>query len=158
MAFTFTRVDDRAIHGQTVTLWSKIIPNKGILLVDDEIAGNPMMRQIYKNAAVGIDVFIFSQAEALIKAKQAGDSQNSYLLIVRYPTVLEYLYRHGVNIGKKITFGPVSQSETRKPIAQYTALNEEEVASCDYLASEGIEIVFQSIPSAQSISWASVRK
>jgi PTS system mannose-specific IIB component len=156
--FTFTRVDDRAIHGQTVTLWSKIFQNKGILLVDDEIAANPTMKQIYKNAAVGMDVYVFSMQEALIKAKQASESLNNYLLIVRYPTVLEFLERHGIDVGKKITLGPVSQSATRKTIAQYTALNEEEIRSCDYLAEKGKEIVFQSIPTTASLAWGSVKK
>ena len=41
MSFVFTRVDDRAIHGQTVTMWSKIFQNNGILLVDDEISTIP---------------------------------------------------------------------------------------------------------------------
>jgi len=158
MTFTFTRVDDRAIHGQTVTLWSKIFQNNGILLVDDEIALDPAMKTIYKNAAVGMSVYVFTKDEALIKAKQAAESKNNYLLIVRYPTVLEYLQRNGVDIGKRVTLGPVSQSNERKPIAQFTALNEEEIRSCDYLSSIGKEVVFQSIPTTAAVSWSSVKK
>jgi len=156
--FTFTRVDDRAIHGQTVTLWSKIFPNNGILLVDDEIALNPAMKEIYKNAAVGMSVYVFTKEEAVIKAKQASESKNNYILIVRYPTMLEYLERHGVNVGQRITLGPVSQSDERKPIAQFTALNPAEIGSCDYLHQLGKDIVFQSIPTTTALSWSSVRK
>lgn len=158
MTFTFTRVDDRAIHGQTVTLWSKIFSNNGILLIDDEIALNPTMRQIYKNAAIGMNVYIYTQQDALIKAKQASESKNNYLLIARSPLVFEYLERNGVNIGKKITLGPVTQNAERKVIAQFTALNEKEVASCEYLVKQGKEVVFQSIPSTQSLNWESVKK
>ena len=158
MAFTFTRVDDRAIHGQTVTLWSKIYSNNGILLIDDEIALDPMMRQIYKNAAIGMNVYIYTKLEALVKAKQASESTKSYLLIARSPLVFEYLERNGVNTGKKITLGPVSQNAERKPISQFTALSVEEVASCNYLAGLGKEVVFQSIPSTQAIKWESVKK
>ncbi len=158
MAFAFTRVDDRAIHGQTVTLWSKIYSNNGILLIDDEIALDPMMRQIYKNAAIGMEVYIYTKKDALIKAKQASESAKNYLLIARSPTVFEYLEKNGVNIGKKVTLGPVSQNADRKPISQFTALSVDEIASCNYLVSLGKEVVFQSIPSTQAIKWESVKK
>ena len=156
--FTFTRVDERAIHGQTVTLWSKIYPNNGILLVDDEIANNPPMREIYKNAAVGMSVYIFTKEEALIKVKQASESKNNYILIVRYPTMLEYLERHGVNVCSRINIGPISQNEERKTVAPFTAFNQAEVESCDYLQTLGKEIVFQSIPTTSAVNWTSVRK
>lgn len=157
MAFVFSRVDDRAIHGQTVTMWSKVFPNKGILLVDDEISNDPMMRKIYKNAAVGMNVYIYTLENALIKAKQAGESKNNYILIARSPIVFEKLHKGGVDIGKKLILGPVSQGEDRRLLAQFTALNEEEINACDYLANENIEIVFQNIPTTKPESWSSVR-
>lgn len=156
MAFAFSRVDDRAIHGQTVTMWSKVFPNKGILLVDDEIATNPTMRQIYKNAAVGMEVFIYTVENALVKAKQAGESANNYILIARSPIVFEKLHKGGVNIGSKLILGPVSQGEDRKLLAQFTALNEIEIAACNYLSDQGIEVVFQNIPTTQPVNWKSL--
>ena len=133
MSFVFTRVDDRAIHGQTVTMWSKIFQNNGILLVDDEISNDPTMRQIYKNAAVGMKVFIYTVEQALIKAKQASESERNYILIARSPIVFEKLEKGGVNVGNKITLGPVSQEEGRTLLAQFTALNDEEIQACEYL-------------------------
>ena len=96
MSFVFTRVDDRAIHGQTVTTWSKIFQNNGILLVDDEISNDPTMRQIYKNAAVGMKVYIYTVEQALIKAKQASESERNYILIARSPIVFEKLEKGDV--------------------------------------------------------------
>lgn len=156
MSFVFTRVDDRAIHGQTVTMWSKIFQNNGILLVDDEISNDSTMRQIYKNAAVGMKVFIYTVEQALIKAKQASESERNYILIARSPIVFEKLEKGGVNVGNKITLGPVSQEEGRTLLAQFTALNDEEIQACEYLSEKGKEIVFQNIPSTQAVDWKSV--
>ena len=156
MSFVFSRVDDRAIHGQTVTMWSKIYQNNGILLVDDEISNDPTMRQIYKNAAVGMKVYIYTVEQALIKAKQASESSKAYILIARSPIVFEALEKGGVNVGKKITLGPVSQGEGRTLIAQFTSLTPEEIKACEYLSSLGKEIVFQNIPSTQAVDWKSV--
>ena len=157
MAFVFTRVDDRAIHGQTVTLWSKIYQNSGILLIDDDISNDPMMRRIYKNAAVGVNVYIYTVEEALQKAKQAAASEKSYLLIARTPLVFEQLYKGGVDIGKKLTLGPVSQSEGRKLLAQFTSLSKDEIAACNFLSEQGLEIVFQNIPTTPAVNWKSIR-
>lgn len=156
MAFVFTRVDDRAIHGQTVTMWSKVYQNSGILLVDDEISNDPVMRRIYKNAAVNVNVYIYTLEDALLKAKQAANSEKHYLLIARTPLVFEALVKGGVDIGKKLTLGPVSQSEGRKLLAQFTALTKEEIAACNYLHDQGIEIVFQNIPTTQAVDWNSI--
>lgn len=156
MAFVFTRVDDRAIHGQTVTMWSKVYQNSGILLVDDEIANDPMMRRIYKNAAVGMNVYIYTVQDALIKAKQAAASNKQYLLIARTPLVFEKLYKGGVDIGKKLTLGPVSQGEGRTLLAQFTSLSKDEIAACNYLSEQGLEIVFQNIPTTQAVDWKSI--
>lgn len=158
MAFVFSRVDDRAIHGQTVTMWSKVFPNKGILLVDDEIANDPTMRQIYKNAAIGMNVYIYTVENALVKAKQAGESKNNYILIARTPVVFEQLHKGGVNIGNKLILGPVSQGGDRKLIAQFTALNAKEIEACNYLSNQGLEVVFQNIPTTQAQDWKSVAK
>lgn len=158
MSFVFSRVDDRAIHGQTVTMWSKIYQNNGILLIDDEISNDPTMRQIYKNAAVGMRVFIYTVQDAILKAAQASKSEKPYILIARSPLVFEELEKNGVNVGKKITLGPVSQEEGRKLIAQFTALSPEEIHACDYLSSLGKELVFQNIPSTQPIDWKSIKR
>ena len=74
MAFVFTRVDDRAIHGQTVTLWSKIYQNSGILLIDDEISNDPMMRRILQKCCCRSQcVYLYCRRSA--SKSEAGRSQ-----------------------------------------------------------------------------------
>lgn len=136
-------------------MWSKIFQNNGILLVDDEISNDPTMRQIYKNAAVGMKVYIYTVEQALIKAKQASERTKLYS-----DSQITYCVREagesGVNVGNKITLGPVSQEEGRTLLAQFTALNDEEIQACDYLSEKGKEIVFQNIPSTQAVDWKTV--
>ena len=40
---SFIRVDDRIIHGQIVTRWSKEYPCDGIIAVNDKAATTPVM-------------------------------------------------------------------------------------------------------------------
>lgn len=40
MVVTFVRIDDRMIHGQTVTRWAKEKPCDGLIAVNDAAASN----------------------------------------------------------------------------------------------------------------------
>ena len=51
MAISFIRVDDRMIHGQTVTRWSLEYPCTGLIAVNDAAAKNPVLKQAYKSAS-----------------------------------------------------------------------------------------------------------
>ena len=42
---SFIRVDDRIIHGQIVTRWSKEYPCDGIIAVNDKAATTPVLTQ-----------------------------------------------------------------------------------------------------------------
>jgi len=66
MAISIVRVDDRVIHGQTMTLWTKARPVDGILVVGDSIAHNALRRKVLKAAANELKVGIFSGASSTV--------------------------------------------------------------------------------------------
>lgn len=43
MAISFIRIDDRIIHGQTVTRWANEYPCTGLIGVNDAAAGNKLL-------------------------------------------------------------------------------------------------------------------
>lgn len=51
MVVTFVRIDDRMIHGQTVTRWAKEHPCDGLIAVNDAAASNKVLIQAYKGAS-----------------------------------------------------------------------------------------------------------
>ena len=48
---SFVRIDDRMIHGQTVTRWALEYPCDGIIAVNDAAASNKVLKSAYKGAA-----------------------------------------------------------------------------------------------------------
>lgn len=44
MTISVVRIDDRVIHGQTMTRWTKARPVDGILVVSDSVAHNQLRR------------------------------------------------------------------------------------------------------------------
>ena len=48
MVVTFVRIDDRMIHGQTVTRWAKEKPCDGLIAVNDAAASNKVLIKLTK--------------------------------------------------------------------------------------------------------------
>ena len=57
---SFIRVDDRIIHGQIVTRWSKEYPCDGIIAVNDKAATTPVLTQSFK-ASTDKKVFVWTK-------------------------------------------------------------------------------------------------
>ena len=63
------RVDDRIIHGQIVTRWSKEYPCDGIIAVNDKAATTPVLTQSFK-ASTDKKVFVWTRNTGEKKQKQ----------------------------------------------------------------------------------------
>ena len=50
MSVSFLRIDDRMIHGQTVTRWSLEYPCDGLIAVNDKAATTDALKMAYKSA------------------------------------------------------------------------------------------------------------
>ena len=59
---TFMRVDDRIIHGQIITRWSKEYPCDGIIAVNDKAATTPVLKQSFVAERAGIPPELFSRS------------------------------------------------------------------------------------------------
>ena len=51
MSVSFLRIDDRMIHGQTVTRWSLEYPCDGLVAVNDKAATTDALKMAYKSAS-----------------------------------------------------------------------------------------------------------
>jgi len=69
MVVTFVRIDDRMIHGQTVTRWAKEKPCDGLIAVNDAAASNKVLIQAYKGAS---DKKTFVWTKEAFKEKSAN--------------------------------------------------------------------------------------
>ena len=65
---SFIRVDDRIIHGQIVTRWSKEYPCDGIIAVNDKAATTPVLTQSFK-ASTDKKVFVWTKEHWREKAE-----------------------------------------------------------------------------------------
>ena len=80
MTVSFVRIDDRMIHGQTVTRWAKEYPCDGLIAVNDAAAKNKVLIQAYKGAS-DKKTFVWSKEAFAAKSQKVSDSDSRYFLI-----------------------------------------------------------------------------
>lgn len=157
MTITLVRVDDRVIHGQTITRWSKERPIDGFLVVGDQIVQDTLRRKVLKAAAGNLKVGIYSDAEAPEKIKKGVESSKNFFLISNSPQTFAKIVKNGGDFGKELNVGPMNTREGALVVGRTLALDESDYKAFDYLASQGINIYFQLIPDEEKKSWADVK-
>ena len=84
MVVSFVRIDDRMIHGQTVTRWAKEKPCDGLIAVNDAAASNKVLIQAYKGAS-DKKTFVWTKEAFKEKSAKVTESETRYFLITKNP-------------------------------------------------------------------------
>ncbi|HOJ01728.1 MAG TPA: PTS sugar transporter subunit IIB [Anaerolineaceae bacterium] len=155
----FTRIDDRVIHGQTLVCWLSDYPCDGILIIDDELAKNSVMAEIYKGAVpANIRVHVFDIATARTKLPEAHASAKKYFVI--FKSVLSCLKVLDViaPLINVTNVGPASKRPDTKEIVPTIALDKQEIEAYREIHKAGIKIFFQIIPTQKKVLWNELDK
>lgn len=157
MTVTFTRIDDRVIHGQTTTRWSKEYPIDGFVVVGDEILEDKLRARVLKAAAGNLKFGLYSEDNAVEKITLAHESKRNFFLITNSPKVFERIHKAGANLGKEINVGPMNTRDGAIIVSRTLALTEEDYNAFEYLNNQGIKISFQLIPEDEKKDWKEIK-
>ena len=153
----FTRIDDRVIHGQTMVTWLAEYPCDGIVIIDDELAGNPVMAEIYKCAVPSsIKVHVFDLDTAVRRISEVEVSQKKYILVFKSVLTFEKMVSLCKMPITQVNVGPNSKRPDTIEIVPTIALDEQEIEAYKKVAKAGIKIYFQIIPSIKKVWWDEV--
>lgn len=151
------RVDERLIHGQVMMTLSKRNGVDSIFVVDDVVANDKFMKDLYKSAGsrTGQKTIVMT----LDKCKYYWDEFEfkNYSAIVIAKTVSHFyeLVKHGVPI-KELNIGGIAQKDQEKDllVTKSVYLNKEDAMKLKEMNEQyGVEnIYFQATPSAPSTS------
>ena len=113
MSVSFLRIDDRMIHGQTVTRWSLEYPCDGLIAVNDRAANTKALKMAYKSASTK-KTFVWTYEAWKQKNQKVLDSKDQYFLITKDPIQMKKIL---VDDGfvpsdvKKVIVGPCNDLE-----------------------------------------------
>lgn len=146
------RIDDRLIHGQVVTSWIKSTDGNRILVIDDALIHDRMMKRILVAAAPpGIQLDVMSIADAAVEIQKEGCKNERMILLVKNPMVLEKLMDQGVEL-KKIILGGMGLIAGRKRFNKNVAASDEEVECMRRIIEKGCEMYYQLVPEKNAVN------
>lgn len=143
------RVDFRLVHGQIITKWIKYYPVNRIVVVDDALAQDDFMKEIYEMAVPKGTKF---KVVTLNEAKDALDQLNEtvFLLFKDVKTCAR-----AVELGMRFSFlviGGIPGGPGRKVISDGICLSPQELEQLEKIQEVIPEIVFKGIPEEATIT------
>ena len=158
MPITLARVDDRVIHGQIITRWSKARTCNGILVVNDGIAKDAFRSKVLKAAAPeGVKVGIYTLQEGAERVAKAKLAKNGYFVISNSPMDFQKLLEIGVDWGNELIVGPMSAKPDAVTIGKNVSVTEQEKEAFDFIQSKNVNIIFQLTPDETPVKWEKIR-
>ena len=152
------RIDQRLIHGQVVAMWIKQVNAKLVVIIDEPIAKDPFMSQVFMMAAPpGLKLQIMTRDQAveawnkdrfgpvgpvLILTRTVGTAYDVFMKGYEFPELL--VGAIGGAPGRIAVWGPIT-------------LNEEDAKMLKELAARGTKISFQPTPNQSAGTWESVK-
>lgn len=139
------RIDNRLLHGQVATQWTKAIGANLILVANDEVAGNKMRQGLMDMAAPnGVDTRYWTIQKTIDTIHKAADRQKIFIIIESPEDALR-LVEGGVPI-KKVNVGNMHMSEGKRQVAGVVAVDDNDINAFKALREHGIELEIRKVP------------
>ena len=150
MSLALVRLDDRLIHGQVVVGWGQPLNVAFIILVDDEVRDSAWEQDLYRmGVPPSIEVVFASVEEARRRIPDwEADPRVGILLAGDIDTMTALVA--GGNI-PRVNIGGIHHRTGRSERLRYVYLTDEEAAKLRRLASDGIEVTAQDVPTARAV-------
>ncbi len=157
---SFVRIDDRMIHGQTVTRWSKEFPCDGIVAVNDVAASNPVLKAAYKGAAPDKKIFVWTMADFLAKKDKVVSSASRYFLITKNPIDMKtILVDNGFKPSDvtRVIVGPCNDRPGTTKLGNNQSITAEEAQAFEDMTKAGYTVEFALVKETSIGEWPKFR-
>ncbi|WLI76023.1 PTS mannose transporter subunit IIAB [Kosakonia sp. H02] len=140
MVIGLARIDDRLIHGQVATRWTKETNVTRIIVVSDEVAADTVRKTLLTQVAPpGVTAHVVD-VEKMIRVynnpKYAGDR---VMLLFTNPTDVERIVEGGVKIAS-VNIGGMAYRQGKTQVNNAVSVDEKDIAAFKKLNDRGIEL------------------
>ncbi|MFW0767093.1 PTS mannose transporter subunit IIAB [Trabulsiella odontotermitis] len=140
MVIGLARIDDRLIHGQVATRWTKETNVTRIIVVSDEVAADTVRKTLLTQVAPpGVTAHVVD-VEKMIRVynnpKYAGDR---VMLLFTNPTDVERIVEAGVKI-TSVNIGGMAYRQGKTQVNNAVSVDEKDIEAFNKLNARGIEL------------------
>ena len=140
MEIAFCRIDDRLIHGQVATVWSKVTGCNRIMCVSDEVAKDELRKKLLLQVVPpGLKGYVISVDKAIEAYKNPKYNSFKTLFLFTNPTDVLRAVKGGIPF-KSVNLGGKCFKDGDTLISQAVSVNAEDVEAIKELVGMGIEV------------------
>lgn len=140
------RVDFRLMHGQVVTNWIKQVSADAILIVDDKLASDKFLAQVFLMAAPpGIKISIKSMKKAIQGAHEGRYKGLNLLVLFKSIENAKKAYEGGFPL-ESLQIGGLGNGSNKVMISNEIFLSKEEAEMLEIMKNKGLKITLQVTP------------
>ena len=145
------RVDERLIHGQVVVGWARRLAADRVIVVDDEIAAEPLEQTIYRTGVPeDLASDFWSENEAAARLPAIMESEERVLVLTAGVTAMWRLAVGGVPIAE-VNIGGLHAAEGRRRVLPYVCLAPDDERRIRDLEVAGVRVVAQDVPTGTPV-------
>ena len=147
MKIALARIDDRLIHGQVVTVWSKETKCQRIIVCNDDVANDEIRRTLLTQVAPpGVQSSVVGIDKAIRVINNPKYENDIVLLLFTNPTDVLRLVEAGIDI-KTVNIGGMSFKEGKTQLTAAVSVNDEDIKSFKSLNDKNIELEIRKVAS-----------
>ena len=150
MSWLLHRIDDRLIHGQVLVAWGARLSPQRIVIVDDEVAASEWERQLYTDAAPGIEVRVVSVADAAAAYSAEAEAPGAAFLLLRGLPAALALVEAGAPIAR-FNVGGLHHAPGKTKVGEYVYLDDADRAAARALHARHVALEVQDVPASRPV-------
>ncbi|MCU5775804.1 PTS mannose transporter subunit IIAB [Erwiniaceae bacterium BAC15a-03b] len=151
MKIGLARIDDRLIHGQVATRWTKETNVTRIIVVSDEVAADNVRKTLLTQVAPpGVTAHVVDVAKMIRVYNNPKYGQDKVMLLFTNPTDVERVVAEGVNI-KSVNIGGMAFRQGKTQVNNAVSVDETDIAAFKKLNQRGIELEVRKVSSDQKL-------
>lgn len=151
MKIGLARIDDRLIHGQVATRWTKETNVSRIIVVSDEVANDHVRKTLLTQVAPpGVTAHVVDVDKMVRVWNNPKYGQDKVMLLFTNPTDVVRIVEQGVDI-KSVNIGGMAFRQGKTQVNNAVSVDEKDITAFRKLNERGIELEVRKVSSDQRL-------
>jgi len=151
MQIGLARIDDRLIHGQVATRWTKETNVQRIIVVSDEVAADTVRKTLLTQVAPpGVTAHVVDVAKMIRVYNNPKYAGERIMLLFTNPTDVERVVEGGVNI-TSVNIGGMAFRQGKTQVNNAISVDEKDIDAFKKLNARGIELEARKVSTDQKL-------
>lgn len=151
MVIGLARIDDRLIHGQVATRWTKETNVQRIIVVSDEVAADTVRKTLLTQVAPhGVTAHVVDVAKMIRVYNNPKYAGERVMLLFTNPTDVERIVEGGVKI-TSVNIGGMAFRQGKTQVNNAISVDAKDIEAFNKLNARGIELEARKVSTDQNL-------